>query len=132
MRWRALALMVLVVGSLTVVGCESARYVQVQQASGVVAIPSKSNSWPFYHYDHAMELIAKKCPNGYVIDFEQEEVVGRRTNVDTHKDTKDPTTVVFADKKGGVAVTSGEVTQTTHQTVSSSDITEYRIYYHAK
>src|SRR5947209_14583421 len=41
------------------------------------AIPSNTNSWPTYHRKSAEELMAKKCPNGYVIDSEGEVVVGQ-------------------------------------------------------
>ena len=58
---------------LAVCGCTQARYVMTDQYGGVVAIPNNSNSWPSYNRKHAEELMARQCPQGYVI--EQEGVV---------------------------------------------------------
>jgi hypothetical protein len=148
MRWQALVCGLLTVAPLAAVGCQSARFVQTQASGGVVAIPSNTNSWPNYHRDHALELIAKKCPNGYVIDREEEVVVGQRTQVDTQRDTqRDPSVTVGGltgsssnNNKGGksssdgiAAVTfNGDTRTSTQQTIHASDITEWRIYYHAK
>src|SRR5713226_9158459 len=69
-------------------GCNSARYVTVDNSGGVVAIPSNSNSWPNYNRRHAEELMQAKCPGGYVIDHEEEFVTGTTQYVDSTTNTK--------------------------------------------
>ena len=61
-------------------GC--ARYVVKDSRSGVVAIPSSSNTWPFRFQDKAHKLMAQHFPEGYVIESEQEAVIGETTNID--------------------------------------------------
>jgi hypothetical protein len=149
MRRRALLLAVMAAAPLWLTGCESARFVQVQQSGGVVAIPSNTNAWPTHYRDHALELIAQKCPNGYVIVDEKEEVVGQRVSTDTRSDTKAAPTFMlggasgdsstngksgksFSEGLGGIAVPLGDTRQTTYQTTHAQDVTEWRIYYKAK
>jgi hypothetical protein len=141
MRWRALVLAIMaIIGPVWSTGCQSARFVQVQQSGGVVAIPANTNDWPNYYRDHALSLIAQKCPNGYVIFEEKEEVVGQRVHTDTRTDTQQPATVLVGGTAGnpssrggvGLAVPTGDERQTTHQTTRTTDVTEWRIYYQAK
>jgi hypothetical protein len=54
-------------------GCTSARYVSLDAGgSGVVAIPANFNRWPLNFRDEAEELMRQRCPEGYVIDHEEE------------------------------------------------------------
>ena len=49
------------------------------QDYGVVAIPGNYNSWPLKYRESAEELMAEHFPAGYVIDHEEEYVVGQTT-----------------------------------------------------
>ncbi len=72
---------VLLTGMLCLVvvsGCQQARYVLRTADEGVVAIPS-NDSWPINHREKAVELMTAHFPNGYVIDREEEVVVGMET-----------------------------------------------------
>jgi len=109
-----LPVMLVVLAGLT--GCGSARLIRSSNdGSGVVAIPSNTNTWPSYYYDSAAKLMASKCPNGYEIVKEEEVAVGKTTTTNesvdrqSHSDNQDRTT-------------SSVVT-------STSDRTEYRIHY---
>jgi hypothetical protein len=42
-----------------VMGCGSARLIQLAPDGGVVAIPSNSNAWPFCYRDDADRLMAE-------------------------------------------------------------------------
>ena len=105
-------------------GCNSARYVTVDSTGGVVAIPSNSNSWPTYNHRHAEELIQAKCPGGYVIDREEEFVTGTTEYVDSTTNTKGDQMLA--------ALRIAPVTQETQQRTTTSNQTEWRIYYHRK
>ena len=76
--WSAILVWALTATTLT--GC--ARYVAREATRGVVAIPSSSNGWPFRHRDSAHELMSEHFPAGYVIEREEEAVVGQTTNTD--------------------------------------------------
>ena len=119
-RWR---LAVCYAASLAALaGCNSARYVTVTSEGGVVAIPDNSNNWPSYNHKHAEELIQAKCPGGYVIEREEEVVVGSNQYTDTTTKTKgDPLLA---------ALRIAPVTEETQQHTTSSDIKEWRLYYH--
>jgi hypothetical protein len=71
-----------------VAGCGSARLIRSGPDGGVVAIPSNSNSWPFYYQDDARKLMAQQCPNGYAIVEQGEVVVGKKamTSESTDRD----------------------------------------------
>lgn len=69
----------LFLGWVSLVGCGSARYVSTGSEGGVLAIPSNSNSWPTYYRDKAEALMRAKCPNGYIIEHEEEAVTGSVT-----------------------------------------------------
>ena len=116
------AVLLLVVGGLVagLTGCSSARYVLRESDRGIVAIPANTNMWPWKHRDDADTLMQGHFPNGYQIDREFEEVVGKTT---TSGEDTDGQTVQLAD---------GLVTLDTGQRRSSStttDVTEYRIEY---
>lgn len=139
---------ILLIALLSFTGCQSARYVHVTPEGGVVAIPENTNNWPSYHRDKAEALIKKNCPNGFDIVTERETVVGQVTRTNSQTDTEDAPTLLLggrektATKKGdieraseglaGVAVPIGETRQTTEQTVTSRDVTEWRITYRRK
>ncbi|HID21097.1 MAG TPA: hypothetical protein EYP14_01670, partial [Planctomycetaceae bacterium] len=69
------------------VGCQSARYVLKEPDRGVVAIPVTTLNWPVNHRKSAEKLMADHFPEGYVIDREEEVVVGQRMHYyeDTHE-----------------------------------------------
>lgn len=88
-------------------GCQTARYVHRTATEGVVAIPS-NQGWP-NHREKAEKLMASHFPEGYVIDSEQECVVGIETNQVGHS--------------GNSSWSTGTVTQ---------DKTEWRINYRSR
>jgi hypothetical protein len=63
-------------------------------------------------------------PQGYVIDREQEVVVGQTHSTNTNTETSGNATLA--------ALHVAPVTQETHETVTSTDQTEWRIWFHAK
>src|SRR5688500_5302813 len=67
------------------VGCATARHVEMRPDGGVVAIPANSNAWPYYHRDKAIALIERDAPNGYEIVHEEEAVARKVTHVTTHR-----------------------------------------------
>ncbi len=100
-------------------GCGGARYVMRNQDYGVVAIPNNYNSWPLKYRESAEELMAEHFPAGYVIDHEEEYIVGQTTQFDeSHQDDVE----VLG---GAITLTSGN----TAGTVTTKDETEYRIHY---
>jgi hypothetical protein len=107
------------VASLLGSGCMGARLVEVTPEGGVVAIPSNTNCWPTYFHKAAEDLIQKQCPEGYVIDHEQEAVVGHHTTENTAGNRNSVASAVF-----GV----GQETKT----VESHDYYEWRIYFRRK
>jgi hypothetical protein len=65
-------------------GCATgARCVTSTSTCGIVAIPNKSNEWPNYYHKQAEDLIQAKCPDGYVIELEEEFIPG--ANLRRHK-----------------------------------------------
>lgn len=72
---------ILVLAVLPACGCQSARYITKTASGGVVAIPADSNGWPFYHRADAEALMSQHFPEGYVVEAEQEAVVGTTTDV---------------------------------------------------
>lgn len=123
MRWSKLALL----GALAAIGlgCAHARLVEKHaDGSGVVAIPANTNSWPTRHRRRAEELIAQQCPSGYVIEREQEVVVGTVTHTNT---TTDRTGAPLL-----AALRILPVTEDVHQTSTQTDVTEWRIWFRPK
>lgn len=99
-------------------GCASARYVAKDGESGVIAIPQNSNSWMGRHRDKAEALMAEHFPTGYVIEREEESVIGQKT--DFQKD-RDGGSVKLGKFEIGTGTTSG--------TSTTINQTEWRIYY---
>ena len=100
-------------------GCAQARVVMSDSYGGVVAMPSNTNSWPCYNRKHAEELMAQKCPQGYVIEQEGEVVTGQSTMVHTEGNQDSAAYRVL-----GV----GHVDRTTNV----QNVTEWRIHFRAK
>jgi hypothetical protein len=90
-------------------GCNSARLVTVSGQGGVVAIPNNSNCWPMYHRDKAIALIEHQCPQGYVIDREEEVAVGTLTTEHQEADTSSITAVLL--KKQNTVMESRPVSE---------------------
>ena len=105
----------LIIISLFITGCSSARYVSRDQQQGIIAIPNTS-TWPVDHREKAMELMQAHFPEGYVIEKEEEVVIGTETQ--NHTD-------VHAHEIGNSNIFLGG--ETTHTT--TTDKTEWRITY---
>jgi hypothetical protein len=116
-RGKVRGLMVAVL--LGLCGCSSARFVVVDGDHGIVSIPSNSNSWPSYNRDAADELLRKRFPQGYVIDREEESVVGQDVTVDHSNDNNTNTARV-------TGVTTDRSVERTR------NVTEWHIFFHAK
>ena len=102
-----------------VCGCNNARMVRWDGATGVVAIPHNDNSWPDKNREHAEDLMKERCPHGYQIVMEEEVVTGQvqRTQVNTDR-TGDPTLA---------ALHIAPVTTKTNETTTTEDKKEWRI-----
>lgn len=78
----------LLLGSALAGGCAQVRLVRDTPDGGVIAIPNNTNEWPTYYRNRAMQLMQRKCPEGYVIVGEQATVDnparrdGRKPNED--------------------------------------------------
>src|SRR6266568_748646 len=119
-RWAVLCLPI-VLG----LGCAHARLVEKNRdGSGVVAISENTNSWPYHYHRRAEELMAKYCPNGYVIEREQEVITGQVTQTNTNTN------------RHGVPVLSavglGPTFEDQQTTVSATDVKEWRIWFRPK
>lgn len=86
---------------------------------GIIAIPSNSTSWPLKHRQKAEQLMAEHFPEGYVIDREEETIVGQTTQFHENHDDQS------AEVADGVTVANAS----TRGSVTTRDATEYRIYY---
>lgn len=61
-------------------GClETAHYVTLDANGGVVGLPGPTDHWPTNNRKAAEELMKQKCPQGYVVDREQETPIGQTT-----------------------------------------------------
>jgi hypothetical protein len=114
-------------GSLLVLGlgCSHARLVELSpNGGGVIAIPDNTNSWPSRNRRHAEELMAQRCPNGYVVETEREVVIGQvaHTNTETEQHNVPVLTSL------GLAPAKLE----TQQTTSYVDQKEWRIWFRPK
>lgn len=122
MNLKTIAILPLLLSVLCVSGCTGARRVVKANDHGVIAIPSDTNSWPFHHREKAEELMASHFPDGYVIEHEEEAVIGKNTHIDT--DGTD--SVIHASRHVSVGVGAAQTTVTT------TDKTEWRIHYRKK
>lgn len=117
-RWLVL---LLACAYLSAAGCGGARYVVKEANGGIVAIPYNGNAWPMYYRDKADKLMADHFPEGFVVEREEEAVIGQRTEYSQNNNG----VILPVGKKPtvGLAVggTSGAAT-TTNQT-------EWRLYY---
>ena len=106
-------------------GCSHARLVEIHSdGGGVFAVPDNTNSWPNYNHKHAEELMARQCPQGYVIDRESEIVVGQVAHTDTETEQHKVPVLTSI----GLAPAKLE----TQQTTSYVDQKEWRIWFHPK
>lgn len=105
--------------TLSVSGCCSVRRVERMPDCGVIAMPADTNAWPLRYRDKADELMRQHFPGGYVIESEEEVVVGQQTHVSgDHTDS-------VVETCGPVRVKTGSHAAT----VTTSDVTEWRIRY---
>ena len=77
-RYSLLLMMLLFSGCAT-----SARYVVREADWGVVAVPAPT-TWPVNHVDRAKQLMSDHFPDGYVVDREEEVIVGQTTSTNSH------------------------------------------------
>ncbi len=106
-------------------GCNHARIVELHSdGGGIVAIPDNSNAWPNRNFNRAEELMAKQCPQGYVIERQGETVIGQvaHTNTETQQHKVPVLTAL------GLAPPKLESQQTT----SYEDQKEWRIWFRPK
>ena len=105
--------------SMIAAGC--ARQVVRTADFGVVAMPSNTNLvWPFDYRNQAEGMMGSHFPEGYVVEREEETVVGQ--TVDTQQDH---TTNQLFPALWPFNIETG----TTQTTQTTSDNTEWRIYY---
>lgn len=95
-------------------GCSSARYVLKEPDTGVIAIASDTPR----NREKATALMAQHFPAGYVIDREEETVIGQVT----HHQTDHGKSVEIDTNR---SVESGQ----SSATATTVDKTEYRIFY---
>lgn len=104
------------------VSCSSARYVLKEPETGIIAMPADTPR----NREKATELMAQHFPNGYIIDREQETVIGQVTHHQTHHQTEHQTehgTTTETNKNQSVE--SGQ----SNAIATTVDKTEYRIFY---
>lgn len=102
-------------------GCASARYVEKNGDSGIIAIPSNADFWPIKHRTAALQLIEKHVGAGYEI-VEEKEVV---TGVTTHHNQEVKREPTFNSEIPFLEAEKQTVTNST----TSTDRTEWRIAY---
>ena len=103
-------------------GCQSARIVSKSEDGGVIAIPANNDMWPFHYRTKAEELLTRECPEGYVIELEEEYVTGQATSTDVD----DTSRTQQITKNASVTLNSTQTNTTT------SNVTEWRIHYRKK
>lgn len=103
-------------------GCQSARVISKDESGGVISIPANTDAWPFRYRSKANELLAQHCPEGYVIEREEEVITGQRTIVE--QDEQNRTQQIS--KRTSLSMGNTTTTETT------SDVTEWRIHYRKK
>lgn len=100
-------------------GCTAARYVMRNPEQGVIAIPANTNHWPSRNREKADSLMLEHFPSGYVVEHEEEFVIGQTTQFNE-------------DRAGDVGLLGNRVvlsTGTRSGSATTTDQTEYRIYY---
>jgi hypothetical protein len=103
-------------------GCAGpARYVDKKADSGVVAIPSNTDMWPFHYRQEALTLIQQHVGPYYEIVEERQVVTGQQT-----RNEQTTTTDQLANKKNPNQ--TGE-RQTTSGSVLTQNTTEWQITY---
>lgn len=138
----------LILASVDLSGCAGARHVQVDKDGGVVAIPSNTNAWPTYYRDKAEALIRQKCPNGYVIEREEEAVTGTVMHTNGQTRTRETPSLLLGGTEeqtvkrgnrertsasiGALAIPLGDVEQHSEQTTTAQNLSEWRIVYRTK
>ena len=60
--------------------CGSARFITVDGNGGVIAMPANNES----SREKAMKMMTDKCPNGFLIDREEEAQIGTVTSTNTN------------------------------------------------
>jgi hypothetical protein len=102
-------------------GCASAHYVSKQGDTGVIAIPSNSDAWPFHYRQEALQLIQQHVGPNYEIVDEHQVVTGVKVtnNEQTQRD-------LTPNKRQPNM--PGE-RETTTGTVSATNVTEWQITY---
>lgn len=73
---KKLTVIVLFLLFLSMWGCATARYVMIEGGNGVIAIPANID----LHRQRAYELMEAHCSGGFVIDREEEAVIGSETS----------------------------------------------------
>jgi hypothetical protein len=105
--------------ALSCSGCAAGRYVMRSPDRGVIAIPANSNQWPSRHRQTAENLMGQHFPAGYVVEHEEEFVIGQTTHFDE-------------DRSGDIGLLGNYFTLSTGSRrghATTIDRTEYRIYY---
>ncbi len=103
-------------------GCPSVRVVSQQDSCGVIAMPANTDMWPFRYRSKAEALLAQQCPEGYIIELEEEYVTGQTTSVqEDHQENEHQVS-----KRVSFTTGSSSTTSTT------SDQKEWRIHYRKK
>lgn len=117
-----LGLLLVICGSS---GCASqARYIERTGDSGVVAIPTNTDSWPSYNHRSALALIEKHVGPNFEIVEEREVATSTATtnnqNVNNEQTWNSSNPFLPANK------------QTSTTTTTTHDVTEWRIAYRKK
>jgi hypothetical protein len=100
-------------------GCQSVRVVSQSESGGVIAIPANNDMWPFHYRSKAEALLVQQCPEGYVIELEEEFVTGQTTNVqEDHRQDEHQ-----------ISQRASFTVESTNTTATTSDVKEWRIYY---
>jgi hypothetical protein len=107
-------------------GCASPRFVAQDPSGGVIAMPSNTDFWPTHFRSKAEEMMAKKCPQGYHIEHEEEVVIGQSVTGTDRTDTQTQD-IPGRRQRSDLQLSTSE---TSHST-TSQDITEYRITFRA-
>ena len=106
--------LIIVIGLLLAGGCASARHIMKDADGGIVAIPANSER----NREKAIELMEHHLPEGYVIEREEETVIGQTT----HQQVDHGATIEGDEKRSSE---SGQ----TRATATTVPNTEYRIFY---